>query len=239
MNRFIFNYLKNIWHGSAMLNNNRLYSLIECADGSVILDIGCDDGSQFTSKIKNLIKNSRIFGIDINLQALKKAKKRGIIIRKVDASQKLPFKANFFDLVLSNQIIEHLPDPDHLFSEVYRVLKPNGYFLISTENLSSWHNIFALILGWQPFSQDISSIKPVGNPFRLVSGQKPPYALHIKIFTLKSLCEIAQLHGYKIEEVFGAGYYPLPNFLSKIASALDPYHSAFIGLKARKTKEFR
>lgn len=78
------------------------------------------------------------------------------------------------DVVFSNQVIEHLYETDKFISEIYRILKPGGYAVISTENLSSWHNIFALILGWQPFSlSNISSLRSsIGNPFGLAKKNR-------------------------------------------------------------------
>jgi len=47
-------------------------------------------------------------------------------------------------------------------SEVYRVCKKMGYIIISTENLSSFDNLFALFLGYQAFSQNLAK--------KLISG---------------------------------------------------------------------
>jgi len=43
----------------------------------------------------------------------------------------LPFVRNSFDVVLSTQLIEHLPDPFVFFKEVSRVLVPSGYFIVT------------------------------------------------------------------------------------------------------------
>lgn len=48
-----------------------------------------------------------------------------------DAEQ-LPFRSNSFDVVLASEIMEHLWNPHGLIDEAYRVLKENGYFIIST-----------------------------------------------------------------------------------------------------------
>lgn len=44
----------------------------------------------------------------------------------------LPFKDNAFDVVLSSEVIEHTPHPLAAVSEMYRVLKPGGHFVLST-----------------------------------------------------------------------------------------------------------
>lgn len=154
-----------------------------------------------------------------------------------NAETKLPFKSNTFDVVSANQIIEHLINIDLFIEEIYRVLKPKGYLLISTENLSSWHNLFALLLGWQAFSQHLSSKRNIGNPLRMGPLENFEHeSTHVKIFTLRGLKELLKLYGFKIELIYGAGYYPFPPPLSNYLVKLDPNHAAFIGIKARKMK---
>jgi SAM-dependent methyltransferase len=71
----------------------------------------------------------------------------------------------FFDVIFSNQVIEHLDYPDNFVREAFRVLKTDGYVVVATENMASWHNIFALLLGYQDFSsQGPSREYRMGNP---------------------------------------------------------------------------
>ena len=63
----------------------------------------------------------------------------------------LPFKNNTFDLVFAGEIIEHVVDTDLFLDECKRILKKNGYLLLTTPNLSSWINRIRLLLGRQPF----------------------------------------------------------------------------------------
>ena len=48
-----------------------------------------------------------------------------------------PFDDNTFDVVISNQVIEHLIYPVRFLKEVYRMPKPGGYTVISTKNLQA------------------------------------------------------------------------------------------------------
>lgn len=55
---------------------------------------------------------------------------------KIAADAKsLPFRSDYFDLVTSNMVLEHLPEPLPVFHEVYRVLRPGGCFLSVTPNV--------------------------------------------------------------------------------------------------------
>lgn len=230
---FAFNYLKNIWHDAAKLNNDIIKSLVDPKDKARILDIGFFRGELAVERFQN-IKHPEIYGIDIDSEAIRSGKKFKIKTIKHNLEKGLPYKSNFFNIITANQIIEHLVDIDLFVSEIYRVLKPKGYVILSTENLSSWHNIFALIMGWQAFSQHISRKSYIGNPLRLQKKEGEFEDIHIKIFTPRGLADLFSVYNFKIERTFGAGYYPFYALPSKILSKLDPTHSAFIGLKARK-----
>lgn len=233
---FIFKYLKFIWTDSAKLNNKILAKLVEPKKEAKILDIGVYKGERIIERVKN-IKSPKIYATDIDEKIVQNCRNLGIKAYRHDAETKLPFKSNFFDIVSANQIIEHLSNIDLFIEEIYRVLKPKGYLLISTENLSSWHNLFALLVGWQAFSQHLSYKRNVGNPLRLGSLENFDHGgMHVKIFTLKGLKELLELYKFRIEFVFGAGYYPAPPPISNYLAKLDPKHAAFIGIKARKTK---
>jgi SAM-dependent methyltransferase len=94
-------------------------------------------------------------------------------VTEADLNDGLPFDDERFDVVVSNQVLEHLADTDAFVSEVARVLRPGGVAAVSTENLASWHNIAALLLGWQPFSlSNVTSARAgLGNPLALHRGE--------------------------------------------------------------------
>lgn len=219
---------------SSNQNKRNIFSLLEKNPNAELLDLGCDEGS-FTIEISNKIGTKYIHGIEIIDERIKKARAKGIKVLKSDLNKKFPFKDNFFDVLHANQVIEHLIDVDIFAEEIYRILKPNGYAVISTENLSSWHNIFALLLGHQAFSQHISSKYRIGNPISPHNGEKLNLKswTHNKIFTYKGLKEFFKAHNFKNEKILGAGHYPTLNLFS-IFSKLDPIHTHFITIKVRK-----
>jgi len=158
-----------------------------------ILDVGCGDGN-FTALISKVCKAKEVYGVDISEKGVEMAKKNGIKALRVDIDEEnLPFKDNYFDAVLSLEVIEHLYDPDHLLDEVYRVLKPNGIFVLTTPNLASLYNRIALLFGYQPFYTNVSLRKSYGHiPFIENIYRKKgivPSPDHIRLFTVKSLKE--------------------------------------------------
>ncbi len=107
---------------------------------SVIADIGCGPGVL----ISKLPKNKLTYAVDVSEQTVKFAtelnKKLGKNVKGIAAlAEKLPFKDNTFDCVFMIEVIEHMPKEleAKALSEVKRVLKPSGQFIMTTPNYRS------------------------------------------------------------------------------------------------------
>ena len=212
--------------------------ILDCLEPSNIcvslLDCGCDDG-EWTLELGRRIGNVRLFGIEIVEGRRRLALERGIDVRVGDLNSRFPFSDESFDAVHANQVIEHLTETDNFIREIWRTLKPGGYAVICTENLASWHNIFALLLGWQPFSlSNVCETRfQIGNPLAIHSEEpslNPRSWQHLRVFAYRGLKDVFTEHGFEIVRCEGSGYYPLPNQFSK----LDPRHAAFLTMKVRK-----
>ena len=206
----------------------------ESGDCASLLDCGCDDG-EWTLELGRRIGNVRLFGIEIVEERRRLALEKGIDARVGDLNSRFPFADESVDAVHANQIIEHLADTDNFIKEIWRVLKLGGYAVICTENLASWHNIFALLLGWQPFSLSNVCVTrfQIGNPLAIHSKEpflNPQSWQHLRVFAYRGLKEVFVEHRFEVVHCEGSGYYPLPNWLSK----LDPRHAAFLTIKVRK-----
>lgn len=200
----------------------------------ILLDVGCWNGIK-TKWWANAARAKKIVGLEVVPSAARLARKRGIETYITDVDKRWPIKSNSIDIVLSNLVIEHLPDVDKFISESFRVLKNGGYTVICTNNLSSWHNIFSLLFGWAPFDLTNSSSKiwSLGNPFIIHKDEKSIYGktfTHKCIYTTRWLKEWYELYGFRFVSVNGAGYYPLPSFVGK----LDKMHAAYIILTLKK-----
>ena len=220
------------WSDCINKNFSNILKLLEKQPNAKLLDLGCSDGD-WTIKVATRIGTTRIYGIDIDSKATKRAVEKGIMAITGNLNENLPFKDSFFDVVHANSVIEHLINLDRFTSEVRRVLRRNGYAVISTPNLSSTVNLFALLLGQQAFSQDISEEYRIGNIFSPHFGEKinSKYMTHKIVLTYFGIQQLFRLYGFKIEKVLGVGYFPFFNFFAK----LDPLHSHYITLKARKS----
>jgi SAM-dependent methyltransferase len=151
---------------------------------------------------------------------------------------------------LATDVIEHLINPSVFVKEMYRVLKPGGYMILDTPNLASWHNIFALLIGIQPFSgpnittMEDSDLGLVRQMHRVTHGLKEEgdfhehgeleLTRHILVIAYKSLINLLKRSGFIIEKEYGFGYYPLPPFLAHLFQRFDIRHAHHLVIKTRK-----
>lgn len=228
-------YLANIHNQAKYKNDSKIIKMLDVNSNALLLDLGCDDGS-WTIKLAEKVGTNKLYGIDVVESRMSEARKKNIEVINADLNGNLPFANDHFDVIHANQVVEHLHNTDMFIEEIYRMLKPNGYAIISTENLSSWHNIFALVFGLQPFSMSNFSKKgSIGNSFSLwrdISSENSPYASwqHNRLFSYYGLKDLFQKFNFKIEKIQTSGYYPLGNWFTNI----DPIHGHFIVYKIRK-----
>jgi 2-polyprenyl-3-methyl-5-hydroxy-6-metoxy-1,4-benzoquinol methylase len=216
-------------------NIANIVSLLERDRSHTLLDVGCDDGS-LTMRLATAVGTTLVKGVEVVEERAVIARSRGIAVSTADLNLALPYGDSTFDVVTSNQVIEHLADTDRFVEEIWRVVKPGGYVVTSTENLASWHNIGSLVLGWQPFSlTNVTSTRMgLGNPLavhRQASWEHGDTWQHRRVFAFRGLKELFEAHGFSVETIKGSGYYPLP---SRLAS-FDPRHAAFLAVKTRKS----
>ena len=201
-------------HAMAMNKRNIIQSLPSKVEK--LLDLGCDDGA-WTSQLTRQSQAEETVGVDIVQERLDQAHKNGVVAVNADLSGNIPLPSNEFDLIHANQVIEHVPDVDCFASEIFRLLRPCGRAILSTENTSSWHNIFASLFGWQNFSSTNVSEKKlgIGNPWALHRGEQGHLKTwtHKVIFSYCGLKEFCEAHGFRVITIRGAGYYPLPAWL--------------------------
>lgn len=216
------------------LNLANIEGLLRKHPGRRLLDVGCDDGER-TVAFARAAAATEIAGIEMVPDQAAAARARGIDARSADIADGFPFEDESFDVVVSNQVIEHVADTDLFVRECHRVLVPGGFAVVSTENLASWHNVAATALGWQPFSlTNVSaSTMGLGNPaaiFRSKPHHLPDSWQHVRVFAYRGLTELTEAHGFTVDQVAGAGYFPLP---ARVGQA-DPRHAVFITVAAHR-----
>jgi SAM-dependent methyltransferase len=194
----------------------------------VLLDLGCGDGA-LTVRLAERVGAGRMLGVERDAGRVALARARGVEVVVADLAETLPVADATVDVVVANQVIEHVPATDRLLAEVRRVLRPDGYALVSTNNLASWHVVAALVIGWQPAPCHVSEEVIVGTGAAPAEGDPgSPGQMHLRLFTHRALAGLAAFHGLAVDGRRTAGYYPFGPRVARVLARLDPGHGAYL-----------
>jgi arsenite methyltransferase len=151
-----------------------LEPFFEIKKGDIILDLGCGNGNQALKLSEIVGENGFIYGLDITKAMIEKAKSKNVMENiefYLGDIHNLPFEDGMINIVLSNCVINHSSDKKKVFSEIYRILKNGGHFLIGDvmsveklpEEISSNRNCIAECWGGAiPKKDYFEIIKNVG-----------------------------------------------------------------------------
>ncbi|MCJ7508899.1 MAG: arsenite methyltransferase [candidate division Zixibacteria bacterium] len=112
-------------------------ALTEIKSGETVLDLGSGAGIDVFLAAKKVGPKGKIIGLDMTdemlIKARENAKKAGIknVEFKKGEIEDMPIPSNSIDLVISNCVINLVPDKKKAYQEIYRVLKPKGRFSVS------------------------------------------------------------------------------------------------------------
>ena len=235
-------YMRYLFDHAAQKGWENILNYLEKKPGCLLLDLGCSDGNM-TLKMAKQTEAQTICGVELDDEKIAIASKRGIIIYKADLNRELPIQSESVDIIVASQIIEHMINVDNFVKETYRILKHGGCAIIATENLASWHNIFSLLLGKQPYSGPYVSTEfslgqhPLTHPktvFKTGGTMEMAYIKHNTVMAYQTLKEVLKVYGFEIVGSKGSGYHPWPGKLSDALSAVDIKHSHVIVIKAKK-----
>lgn len=168
------------------LLTNALRSL---SKGAKVLDAGCGSG-EFAEFLKQL--EFKVAGVDISQTAIKKASMRcpetNFCVKSLE--DPIPFKDAEFDAIWSTEVLEHIFDVHSALSEINRVLKDSGLFILTVPYHGIMKNIFLTLFGFERhFNPELS---------------------HIRFFTNRSLTSCLTNAGFKPVFWKGIGrFYPL------------------------------
>jgi 2-polyprenyl-3-methyl-5-hydroxy-6-metoxy-1,4-benzoquinol methylase len=105
--------------------------LPEDLTGKRLLDAGCGTGwfSQAAGK-----RNAEVTAMDLGERLLSKVKEKCQAQTVVGSVLEIPFPDDYFDVVVSSEVIEHTTAPTRALFEFARVLKPGGVLIVTTPN---------------------------------------------------------------------------------------------------------
>ena len=113
---------------------NPIDKYIKKVEEGKVLDVGCAYGFV----LQRFPASFQKFGIDVSEYAINVAKKRlpSAVFMVGNVENKLPFKEDFFDIVILNDVLEHLGNPKAALENIHKVLKKDGVLYITTPNLN-------------------------------------------------------------------------------------------------------
>ena len=191
---------------------------------SYFLDAGCGHGD-FLFYIKKFFPDLRLKGLDYSKKEVVEARRNGFDVEQSNFEEGIKLKSNQFDIAYAGELIEHLYNPDIFLEEMYRIIKHNGYLIISTPNLQAWFNRIFFPLGIQPLFVEMSTrSKLIGSgPLKKLKDGHHPVG-HVRIFTLAALKDILEMYGFELISARGASYEEgLPHCLLPIDRLFKPF----------------
>lgn len=161
-----------VWHKTVL--EHLIFNGLE---GKTILDVGCGNGD--LDNYLSVNYNTNITGVDFSQESIKIANEKKNFFHANTASfcvadaQSLPFAESQFDYVISCECLEHVPNPQKMLDELYRVVKKGGLVILTTENYSNAYAYYIAFLKLSGKAFDSgSSVQPIEHFFVFWSVKK-------------------------------------------------------------------
>lgn len=100
-----------------------------------LLDFGCGNG-RYLEVFAGYLDKQNLYGIETSIDRVNEVKEKGFNCLGLNSGEKIPYDNEFFDIVFSTNVIEHIPLKyyQEYLKETYRVLKKGGRLVIGTPN---------------------------------------------------------------------------------------------------------
>ena len=159
-----------------------------------VLDVGCATGL-LAKELKK--RGNKIYGIEIDPEQAEIAKKfcEETLMGDIENIE-IPYKPNYFDVILFADILEHLKAPEQVLSKLSKFLKNDGFCIVVLPNIAHIYVRIKLLFG-------IFKYEEIGILDRT----------HLRFFTYKTARKLIEDSGFQVEET----YITIPNIPRKLA----------------------
>lgn len=163
----------------------------------VILDAGCGDGLMLQALQK--LSGAEIWGIDYNPLRLEQAMKLVPQVNFKEGSlENIDFSDQHFDVIVLNQVLEHIQADEEVLKEIHRVLKDEGVLILGVPN----EGCFLARLRNSYFQPEIKKTTD-----------------HVHFYTVDYLLSILQKNNFSIKTIWQQSFFIPYTRLSNILAA--------------------
>lgn len=186
-------------------------------------DLGVGQGHDLTL-VAERFPSARLVGIDCSEALRNELSRLGVELECLDLERdSLPFGDESVDLLIANQVLEHVKELFWLAHEVARALRVGGSVIIGVPNICALHNRLAFLFGLQP-------------------SQMKSYSAHVRGFGPREIPRFFSVcfpGGFRLELYRGPQFYPFSKPVARLLSRLFPglSHSSFYLM--RKDRPYR
>ena len=212
----------------AFINHDETYGRhvldrwVKSIDTKVAVDLGCGHGYDLLVVKKNH-PSSHLIGIDFGDWNKEKLTGVGIAKKTLNIEKDpLPFEANSVDLIICNQVLEHVKEIYWINHEIFRVLKLGGYLYLGVPNILSFHNRLLSFFGVHP-------------------TQAKMISAHIRTYSIGDTSQFYTTIGgefLKVLKVSGSQFYPFPTPISRPLARAFPGSAFSIFFLIQKVADY-
>jgi SAM-dependent methyltransferase len=165
-------------------------------EGKTILDIGCGIGT-YVRRFQDFSED--VLGIDIDIERVQQGAEFASGLA-VAVGEHLPFADGSIDVIMLNEVVEHVTDDRATMGEVYRVLRPEGSVVIYAPNRLYFFETHGVYIGRRYIFGNIPFVNWLPNPLR---NRMVP---HARAYTAGGIRDLTR--GLPFERVHKSYVYP-------------------------------
>lgn len=132
----------SLWLRDVFFPPTKKLQKAELKPGDQVLDFGCGPGSFSLAAARIVGPSGKVYALDIHPLALRnvqrKASKRGLQnIKTISSDRATELADQSVNMVILNDVLHEVDDPDAVLSELHRILKPDGTLFFSDHHIGN------------------------------------------------------------------------------------------------------
>ncbi len=186
-----------------------------------VVDLGAGSGADLELAAQ-VCPEAKRYAVEAYPPNIEKLKLRHEVLPLNLEQDPLPFEDESMDVVLSNQVLEHVKEIFWILHQASRSLRVGGHMILGVPNLAAYHNRLLLLLGRQP--------SVIQN-----------HSAHLRGYTKHDILRMFELiypGGYELQDFRGANFYPFPAALAKPLAKMLPNGAWGIFMLFKKTRPY-